>query len=121
MAYFFLTLAFVFNGIANVLLKIASDRGLLFDPAAGLVKLFSHNVFLFAGVALFVVNLAFYILALRGLPLSVAYPLMVGMSFLIANSAATLFLQEPIAWQQVVGYALILAGVTLTIAYARGA
>ncbi len=115
MAYLYLALALVTNGVANVLLKIGADRGVTLDWSLGLPRLVAHHAYLLTGLALFAANVVFYVVALRALPLSVAYPVMVGMSFLIANGAAVLFLQESLGWQHLTGYALILAGITLVV------
>jgi multidrug transporter EmrE-like cation transporter len=119
MAYLFLIGAFIANGLANVLLKMGADKGVIFDASLGVVRLISHHAYLLGGIVLFVLNIGLYIVALRAFPLSVAYPIMVGMSFLIANTAAVAYLHEPIAWQQLVGYALILGGITLVVSYGR--
>lgn len=116
---FYLTLAFLANSVANVLLKIGADRGVFLDFSAGIVRLLYANVYSVAGIALFAVNVCFYIAALRGLPLSFAYPIMVGMTFLITNSAAILLLHEPVGWQHILGYVLILGGITLVVTYAQ--
>jgi len=102
MASFYLVCAFCLNAAANILLKLGASQGL----ALG-------NWQLGLGAALFALNLGCYTLALRALPLSVAYPVMVGMSFLIVNGYALLYLTEAITLLQIVGYALIIAGVVL--------
>lgn len=119
MAFLCLVAAFLANGIANVLLKVGADRGLLLEWSLGPGKLLAHHSFLIGGILLFVLNVGFYVIALRAFPLSVAYPVMVGMSFLIANGAALFFLHEAVKWQHFLGYALILAGVTLVVGAAR--
>lgn len=115
MAFLSLVGAFVANGVANVLLKVGADRGIVFDLSLGIGKLMSLNAYLIGGVVLFVVNIVFYIFALRVLPLSVAYPVMVGMSLLIANTCAVVLLHETISWQHIIGYAFIVAGVSLVV------
>lgn len=119
MGFLYLAIAFITNAVANVLLKVGADKGVTLDWSLGLPKLLSLHSYLILGVALFAINVLFYIAALRMLPLSVAYPVMVGMSFIIANATAFIFLQEGISWQQVIGYALILGGITLVVSYAR--
>ena len=74
MDYLYLILAFTLNAVANILLKIGSEFG---------VKI--TNYYLFAGIALFAINIIFYFLALKNLALSTAYPIMIVMSFLIIN------------------------------------
>lgn len=115
--YLFLLGAFLANGTANILLKLGADKGVRLDWSLGLIGLVAHHLFLILGAALFVVNLVLYVAALRAFPLSFAYPVMVGMSFLVASSAAVLFLGESLSWQHFVGYALILGGITMVVGY----
>lgn len=117
--FVYLAIAFVTNAIANVLLKVGADKGASLDLSLGVGKLLAHNAFLIGGALLFAFNLVFYVAALRSLPLSVAYPIMVGMSFLIANAVAFLFLDERIGGIHILGYALILAGITLIVSAFR--
>jgi multidrug transporter EmrE-like cation transporter len=116
MAYVYLVLAFSFNAAANILLKIGSARGVtLHGP---LVSILLLNWQAILGCGLFVVNVLFYFLALRALPLSIAYPIMVGMSFIIINAYALLELKEGIATLQLFGYALIIVGLVLVVSRA---
>lgn len=119
MNYLFLVLAFITNGAANVLLKMGADRGVSLDMSQGIVRLLAAHAHLLAGLALFAVNVVLYVIALRSFPLSVAYPIMVGMSFVVANIGAVLFLHEPVSWQHLLGYALILSGITVVVGYVR--
>ena len=114
MAYLYLTLAFTLNSIANILLKIGAGRGLSFS--GGLLAIVQANWQVLLGLTIFASNIVFYFLALRALPLSVAYPVMVVMGFLIVNSYALLALHEPITAGQYVGYVLIVVGLTLVVA-----
>lgn len=111
--------AFVANGVANVLLKLGADKGVHLDWSLGIGRLFSLHAFLIAGVALFAVNVLLYIAALRSLPLSLAYPVMVAMSFVIVNSAAFFLLNERVSSMQLLGYALIIAGVVCVVGFVR--
>lgn len=117
--YLYLIVAFIANGVANILLKIGADRGVELSWSLGIAGLFARHAYLIGGLIVFALNVIFYVLALRSFPLSIAYPIMVGMSFLIANGAAVLFLHEPLSWQHLVGYALIIAGITLVASYGR--
>lgn len=117
MGFLSLAVAFVTNGVANVLLKVGADRGVSFDPSKGVFTLITQHAFLLGGMVLFVVNLMFYIYALRTLQLSVAYPIMVGMSFLIANTLAVVYLYEALSWQHILGYVLILTGISLVVTH----
>ncbi len=119
MGILYLVVAFITNGVANLFLKIGADRGVTFDFSGGVARLFQANVYAIGGIVLFAVNVCFYMAALRALPLSFAYPVMVGMTFLITNTAAVLLLHEPLSWQHLLGYLLILSGITLVVSYAQ--
>lgn len=114
MAYIYLALAFTLNSVANILLKLGALRGL--SLSGGLLAIIESNWQFLLGLAIFATNVIFYFLALRALPLSVAYPVMVVMGFLIVNSYALLALNEPITAWQYVGYMLIVVGLTLVVA-----
>ena len=108
--YIWLAIAFCANGAANVLLKMA---GKSLDPAEPLLPQALTNLALLAGLATFGLNVIFYLLALRSLPLSVAYPVMVGATFLIVSTASVFFLKEQITVVQYLGFAFIIAGLAL--------
>jgi multidrug transporter EmrE-like cation transporter len=113
-AYLYLALAFTLNSVANVLLKLGAERGL--SLSGDLFAVAEANWQVLLGLAIFASNIIFYFLALRELPLSVAYPVMVAMGFLIVNSYALIMLHEPIAAGQLIGYLLIIIGLTLVVA-----
>ncbi|MBU2103724.1 hypothetical protein KKD81_02870 [Patescibacteria group bacterium] len=112
-AYIALAAAFVLNAIANILLKIGSERGILLQGPVG--TLLAHNWAFLVGVGLFAANVLFYFLALRSLPLSTAYPVMVAMSFIIINSYAFLVFREPLTVLQAFGYVCIVVGLALVV------
>ncbi len=114
MTYVFLALAFTLNAVANILFKLGSERGFDLGSYAPLTLL-SNNWQFLLGLALFALNVVFYFLALRALPLSVAYPIMVAMSFLIINGFAFVGLHEPISLLQVVGYLGIILSLMLIV------
>jgi multidrug transporter EmrE-like cation transporter len=101
LTWFYLAAAFSLNAIANILLKIGASGGRYLPVVAGLVA--------------FAANAWFYYLALRFLPLSVAYPVMVVMSFVIINTYAYYRLHESITGAQWLGYLLILTGLSLVV------
>lgn len=116
MAYVYLVIAFILNSTANILLKVSSEKG--FDLSRPLESV-SRNLQLPIGLALFAANVVFYYLALRSVPLSVAYPIMVGMSVLIINSYAVFAMGERATAAQVVGYTLLVAGVVLVFSFGK--
>jgi len=91
MAYILLGLAFICNSIANILLKIASTKGI------------SFQVFPFTS----------FIKDNKNLPISFAYPVMVTMSLLIIGTYATLRFGEQFTVYHIVGYSLIILGIVV--------
>ncbi|MDZ4284813.1 MAG: hypothetical protein U1A28_03240, partial [Patescibacteria group bacterium] len=92
MAYLFLTLAFALNAAANILLKVAASRGFSFGELLRGNVTIAHGIAALASV-LFVANLGAYLVALSRIPLSVGYPIMIGMTFVIVTASA-LFMGE---------------------------
>jgi multidrug transporter EmrE-like cation transporter len=112
MGYLFLALALVLNATANVLLKIGAARlGDLDEP--NLAGRLITNYHLLAGLALFAVNVVFYILALARLNLSVAYPIMMAGGVVIIVAASVLLLHEALTMRQAIGLFLLIAGIVL--------
>ncbi len=112
MSIIFLVLAFTLNAVANILLKISAGREIHFANMS-LFKIISSNSILLTGLALFACNVVFYMLALRTLSLSVAYPVMVGMTFLMVSSFSFLYLKEDITLIKIIGYCTIFAGIVI--------
>lgn len=106
MPYVYLILAFTINAAANIILKIAATR------TAG------QYLFLL-GVLLFGINVVFYYLALKHIPLSTAYPIMLVASLLLATGYARFFLGENISPMQALGYLLIIVGIGLVFWFTR--
>jgi len=115
MSLVYLTLAFVFNGLANILLKASALKGVDFSDRNPIVLL-SKNYLFIGGLFLFATNVIFYYLALRFIPVSWAYPVMVVMSFLIINLYAIGVIGEHISFGQMVGYVFLVIGL-ITIFY----
>ncbi len=112
MPFLYLLLAFTLNGAANVLLKISANRGLdlsVWSP----FTLISKNYLFLLGLVIFAANVIFYFLALRSIPISIAYPVMVVMSFLIINAYAVWGLGEVITAGQIAGYLLLVLGLVM--------
>lgn len=114
MALLYLSLAFVLNALANVLLKIGAREGIELGSYSP-VTFVASNWQLTLGVMIFSANVLFYFLALRELPLSIAYPTMVVMSFIIVNGYALYGLGETITPLQIAGYIAIIAGLALVV------
>ncbi len=110
-SYIFLTVAFVFNGVANVLMKAGMKDAPEVSGLGELIKQYLTNVPVMVGIVLFAANVLAYTQALSKIPLSIAYPVMVSMSGLIVIGASLWLFKETITWMQVAGFVLIIAGV----------
>lgn len=118
MGYILLLVALSLNAVANLLLKSGADRLTSFDEPGAVQALFA-NYHLLAGLALFVLNIVFYIGALARLNLALAYPIMMAGGVLIVFTSSIVLLKEPFSIAQLVGTALLIVGITLVTS--RGA
>lgn len=118
MPYLLLMGAFTLNALANIFLKLGALRGIAFSGLS-FGQILSQNLFAIIGLACFALNAFFYFLALRHVPLTIGYPIMVVMSLLIINSYAMFALKEEVSLVQLVGYALIIAGIALVFFFKR--
>ena len=118
MFYIYLIIAFVLNASGNIFLKLGSQQGFSIPSFSPIVLLTSNWQFII-GCLLFVLNVPFYFLALKNIPLSTAYPVMVGMSFLIVNTTAFFLFKESVNMLQIVGYVCMVVGIILVVGYGR--
>lgn len=98
----FLILIFVtvcLNTSAQILLKLGSGKGLI-------------NPFLLSGLVAYGVSTVFYILVLGKYNLSVAYPLVIGLTVIATTLAGAIVLQEKVVLTQWVGIGLMLSGIS---------
>ncbi len=101
------------NALGNVLIKYGMNKaGALELSLKSLILIFT-NPGVVAGVTFYVLALAGYSYTLSRIDLSVAYPIMSGLSFLLVLMISALFLKESIQPIQLVGCAVILTGVWL--------
>lgn len=113
MAYVFLAVAFTLNALGNILLKVGAARGLTL--AGSPISILISNWQLILGVSLFASNVIFYMLALRTLPISVAYPVMVLTGFILINVYAFTVLHESLVPLQMLGYGFMVFGLLLVV------
>ncbi|WP_437758365.1 DMT family transporter [Sorangium sp. So ce1389] len=116
--YLFLITALVFNATANILMKLASRR---VEPMEGLSLVqkglaLAKNYYLVLGLVLFASNILFYVLALKRINLSIAYPIMSSGGFLIISVFSVYYLRETLTTLQVGGIVMIAAGIAM-VAY----
>jgi multidrug transporter EmrE-like cation transporter len=107
--------ALVLNAAANLMMKFGMVR---FKPPAdgglgNLVSALASNWILLLGLCFFAVNVVLYTIALKGVPISVAYPIMTTVGFAIIVVVAGIYLRERLSPVQWVGVGLILVGVWL--------
>jgi len=117
-AYLFLVIALVFNAAANLLIKYAAIHRAGVVPgtegmAVGLRTYFSLPFAL--GVVCFGLNLLAYTQALRKLPISAAYPIMVSVGYLIILLVSWFVFQERLGLQRYAGAALLMVGLWLLL------
>lgn len=99
-------IAVIFNIFANVLIKLASNKGV-----ENLEVYFSWQFIL--GLAFFGLNLLFYTKSLANVPLAVAYPTLVGLSAL-GIAVSSFFLFEPyFSMRQCIGIVLLIISIYL--------
>ena len=109
--YALLGIALTFNAVANILMKAGMRNAPEGLGATGMIKHYLTSWPVIVGLALFALNIVAYTQALTKIPLSIAYPIMTSLGFLIVVSASAYFFKETITWVQGIGFALIIGGV----------
>ena len=104
-----------FNAGANTLMKAAfghqSDL-LAYGPVAACVRIMT-NPYAIGGIAFFGISFVFLSAALSRVDLSIAYPFMAGVVFLLVLSVSVLVFHEPVSFWRVAGIGTILAGILI--------
>ncbi len=72
------------------------------------------NGWLLAALVLYGAATVLWVIILRTVPLSLAYPF-AALGFVIVPVAGAVFFGEPITWQTVLGAGLIVAGILVTV------
>lgn len=113
-----LAMALILNATANLLMKFGVKRlnpaALDLEKGAGSILSFAtHNWVLILGLFCFATNVLFYTYALKKIPISLAYPIMVGGGFAIIAVVAWRYLNETLSAGQWTGVVLILLGILL--------
>ncbi len=117
MSVIYLIIAFILNAAGSVTFKLAANRGIVLSGP--FLSILARNYLVIVGCALFAVNAIFFVLALRSMPLSVANPIMLVMSFLIVGAVSVLFLDERLDILQLLGYVLLVIGVIIIFYFKR--
>ena len=112
---FFIIWAIIFNALGNILIKtgMINQENLFKQGSIKAFFLIITNPFAFLGIASFGIAFVLYGGVLSKLDLSIAYPIMTGMGFLLVLLAAIFFFQESINLFRVLGIVAILFGVTV--------
>lgn len=111
--YIILVAAIVFNALANITIKVGMLKA---EKTANMFEMMSKAMFsptVILGIGFFGLALVAYSYVLSKVNLSIAYPIMTSLGFLIVILASVLFLKETITMAQILGFVLILAGVWL--------
>lgn len=103
MAWLFLFGAITGNVLGNTFVRTASAQG------GGLAAMYLSIPFLL-GLAFFGLNVVSYAKALQAIPLSVAYPVLVGASITGVALIAAFVFKESVTPLRLLGMALIIAG-----------
>lgn len=106
--FFFILLIFttvVLNTAAQTLLKLGAGQNPL-------------NVYLMGGICAYGLSTIFYVVVLGKFNLSVAYPLIIGLTIFSTTIVGATILREKILISQWIGVGLMLSGI-LTIAYTK--
>jgi len=104
--------------IANLMLRAGIDAAggfLLGDVAEilhGLLKLFMQPLFS-VGFAVYFLASVIWFRVVATEPLSLAYPLLVSLTFTLVTAAAVVYFSEPLSLRKVAGLAVILAGIAI--------
>ena len=113
LSLFLLAGSALFNALANTLMKFAfgHQKNLLDGGAVSAVLAIVLNPWAVAGVGCFGVSFVFLSAALTRTDLSMAYPFMSGLVFLLILAVSTLFFSEQVNFWRLAGMVSILAGI----------
>ena len=109
--FLLLATAVIFNGAANVLMKLGMKDAPAAQGTGDIVKHYLHSWPVIVGLFLFALNVLAYTQALTKIPLSVAYPVMVSLTGVIVIAGSAFLFKEEISLVQWIGFGLIVAGV----------
>jgi multidrug transporter EmrE-like cation transporter len=109
MSFIFLSLSILLGAAGQILFKISSSKLETLRPN---FESLVSNYQLFLGLFLYVVSALFYIISLRKIPLSVAYP-SIAVSYVLVMVLSYYLFNEQISYYKMAGIILILLGVSL--------
>jgi multidrug transporter EmrE-like cation transporter len=117
-AYIFLVAALILNAAANILIKFSQTRlAETAVPATGMAAIIQTylNWPFLVGIGCFGLNLLAYTQALKRLPLSMAYPFMITLGYLIILVVSWFLFQERLTATKYVGAVLMIGGLWLLV------
>ena len=103
---------------ANLMLRAGIDSaggfsaGGPLELAQGILSLFLQPVFTAGFITYFLASVVWFRVVATE-PLSLAYPVLVSLTFSLVTAGAVVLFQEPITVRKVVGLAVILAGIVI--------
>ena len=111
--------AIVLNAAANILIKMGMKDApdLQSVPVKTYALYFIGNIYVLSGIFSFGLALLTYSYVLSKVNLSVAYPIMTSVGFIIVVLFSVLYLSERLIPLQILGIVLIIAGVWLVASY----
>jgi multidrug transporter EmrE-like cation transporter len=104
---------------ANLMLRVGIDAGGGFSPPGAfqalytLAGLFLQPVFLLGFVA-YVMATVVWFRVIATEPLSLAYPIGIGLTFALVTAGAAFLFHEPLSIRKAVGLAIIVLGIIIT-------
>jgi len=119
MVYLILAIAIILNACANILIKIGMNgigEFVTFNAFQLILAMFK-SVYVLIGIISFALALVSYSYVLNKINLSIAYPLMTSIGFIIVVSFSIFFLSEKLVPLQILGLFLILTGVWLVASF----
>ncbi len=115
MTWIFLILAVIGNSAANVLMKIGAKQMGGFSFTLEGFKGFFTTPLIWAGMICFGLTLLCYTYVLSKLNLSLAYPVITSLGFLLVTIFSVLYFQETIHWVQILGMFVVIFGLYLVV------
>lgn len=98
--------------VGQVLLKLAADT--IDVSATGLISALM-NLRLIAAVLVYIIATALWLVAIRGIPLNIAYPI-AAFAFFIVPTLSHFILGEALGWHTYAGAGIIALGVVVSVA-----
>ena len=104
-AYLSLFIAIALGVLGQLAVKAGAQK------ASSNLDQFSHSMTM-VGVLIYGIAAIFYVVALKKIPLSIAFP-SVALSYIVLAIVANYLWNEPLGWRQWLGLLLIVAGVSV--------